>query len=153
MSTLSPFQKHWQSSWSFRRPSCLKSLLYLKFITTFSHLLQFLSSCLTILVWYSCCIVACYRSVVRAYSPFLVSYTIRLYPVNLLQHWGLIARIYLAVIIVLLYLLGPRLKTALCYIADLPKNRLCLLCMYPFQCFFAISKLYITLHCTDFFRK
>jgi hypothetical protein len=71
--------------------TCLKSHLHLKFIAMFSHLLQFFFFFLTILVWYSCCIVACYRGVVRAYSPFLVSYIIRLYPVNLLQHWGLIA--------------------------------------------------------------
>jgi hypothetical protein len=78
--------------------------LKLKFCTVSS--LQLLSSCLTILVWYSCCIVACvacYRGVVRAYSPLLVSYTIQLNPVNLLQHWGLIAAIYLAVLIVPLF--------------------------------------------------
>ena len=95
-----------------------------------SHLLQLLSSCLTILVWYSCCIVACYRGVVRAYPPVLVPYTIRLHPVNLLQHWGLTAAHLLggyncptvlirSVVENSFYAIWPTYR----------KNRLCLLCL------------------------
>jgi hypothetical protein len=119
----------------------LKSHLYLKFITTFSHLLQFLSYYLTILVWYSCCIVACYRGVVRAYSPFHISYTIRLYPVNLLQHWGLIAAHLSGGYNCPTVLIRSAIENSFMLYCRPTENRLCLLCLYPLSMFYAILKL------------